>query len=143
VQITTQIKGWPGPIIKQEAKYPADFIQPNTTAARLRIGQQRFNSELALFLLVATETDFWVYSWFWGWYDSVGGNESSTVPEGFFPQARCKLGAPVGPMIRHPAPSTGIRPWIYTRKFAHADVYVDLDQRNMSKVHFHNCKSGH
>ena len=31
-----------------------------------RLQAERFNSELALFLLVADELDYWIYSWFWG-----------------------------------------------------------------------------
>ena len=49
---------------------------------------------------MAKETDFWIYSWFWGWYSYVGGNETSTVPADFYPQAKCKLGAPAGPYTR-------------------------------------------
>ena len=42
------------------------MVQPNTTALQQKIGLERFNSELALFLLVASERDYWIYSWFWG-----------------------------------------------------------------------------
>jgi len=73
-----------------------------------------------------------VYSWFWSWYDYVGGNELSTVPKDFFPQAKCALGAPAGPY------KSGTKN-TYTRKFAHASVFVDLRNRTHSKVTFDGC----
>ena len=132
---TTQIKGWVGPVIKQRGVYPAGMPQMNTTAKKVKAIAERFNSELALFLLVAKETDFWIYSWFWDWYDYVGGNAESTIPADFFPEAKCALGAPAGPMERIAAGAATFR-----RKFAHADVFVNLDDRQASKVTFADCK---
>jgi hypothetical protein len=130
---TTQIKGWVGPVVKQRGQYPPNYTPINTTAAMVREASERFSSELAMFLLVATEHDFWIYSWFWGWYDYVGGNESSTIPPDFYPQAKCALGAPVGPMERVAGT------WTYKRQFAHASVFVDLTNRTASKVDFIGC----
>jgi hypothetical protein len=126
-------QGWVGPVVKQRGHYPPNFAQVNTTTAMVSEASERFNSELAMFLLVATEHDFWIYSWFWGFYDYVGGNEASTVPPDFFPQAKCKLGAPAGPMQRLAGT------WTYRRQFAHASVFVDLTNRTASKVDFVGC----
>ena len=132
---TTQIKGWVGPVIKQRGMFPPNFQQVNTSAGMIREASERFNSELALFLLVATEHDFWIYSWFWGWYDYVGGNPQSSIPADFFPQASCKLGAPAGPYERVAGTYT------YKRQFAHASVFVDLTNRTNSRVDFVGCSA--
>lgn len=128
-----QIKGWPGPIVQQRDKYPSNFVTPKTPAQFQDVGSQRFNSELALFLLVASEADFWIYSWFWQFYDYIPGDATSTVASDFYPQAKCKLGQPKGPYTRN----TGT--WTYSRKFEYADVFVDLNNRTASKVTFDSC----
>ena len=130
---TLKIKGWPGPIIQQRDQYPPNIPTPTTTAEFQAVAEQRFNSELAFFLLVAESKDFWVYSWFWRWYDYVPNNPASTVPPHFFPEAACAIGAPNGPYRRTPGT------WIYTREFEHASVYVDLTNRTACKVSFDNC----
>lgn len=131
--ISVQIKGWPGPIVRQRDQYPPTMPTPSTPAEFQTIASSRFNSELALFLLVASELDYWVYSWFWSWYDYIPGSNSSTVPDAFFPEAKCPLGAPLGPGMR-------VRgTWTYTREFASASVYVDLNNRTNSRVTFTKC----
>lgn len=62
------------------------------------------------------------------------GDATSTVPDDFFPQARCALGAPAGPARR-----TSAGAWTYTRRFAHASVFVDLGNRSASNVTFDAC----
>jgi len=132
--VTTQIKGWPGPIVAQKDKYPPNIQpQPNTTANLQKIAGDRFNNELALFLLVASEKDFWIYSWFWSFDDYVPGNSDSSVPMEFFPQAKCALGPPSGPYER-----IG-KSWTYKRQFEKASVFVDLNNRTASKVTFDAC----
>jgi hypothetical protein len=127
--VTLKVKGWPGPIVQQRDVYPPTMKSPQTAAEFQQIAGDRFNSELALFLLVASERDFWVYSWFWNWYDFVPGNTKSTCPVGFYPEAKCLLGAPLGTFKRGPADT-------YTREFEHAAVFVDLANRTASKVSF-------
>ena len=95
-----------------------------------RVGGERFNSELAFFLLVAEDTMFWLYSWFWGFDDWVPGQVDSSVPAGFFPQAKCQLGAPKGKATRK------VGTWTYTRQYEHASVFVDLNNRTASSVTF-------
>lgn len=129
--MTVQIKGWPGPIIKQRDQYPSNGPPtPQTPAEFAEVASARFNNELAIFLLVANEFDTWIYSWFWGFYDYVPGDPTSTIPAGFFPEANCKLGAPKGPYTRDPATMT------YTRDFEHAHVFVDLKNRTACSVKF-------
>lgn len=131
--VTTQIKGWPGPIVRQRDIYPPAIPGPKTPAEFQEVIAQRFNSELALFLLVADRFDFWIYSWFWGWDDYVPGHPDSTIPAAYFPEARCPLGAPTAPAQR----ASGS--WTYTRTFEHASVFVDLNNRTASKVTFTKC----
>ena len=128
--VTTQIKGWPGPIVAQRDMYPPNIPTPRTPVELQQVGAARFNSELALFLLVATELDFWIYSWFWEFGDYVPGAADSSVGDGFYPDAKCQLGAPAGPMQRVAGS------WTYTREFASASVFVDLNNRTACKVTF-------
>lgn len=131
--VSTVFKGWPGPIIHQRDQYPPTIPTPQTPAEFQKVAGERFNSELALFLLVAGELDYWVYSWFWSFYDYIPGNESSTVPAEFYPEAKCKLGEPYGPYYRVPGT------WTYRRMFKHATVFVDLENRTASHVDLVNC----
>ena len=90
----------------------------------------RFNSELALFLLVAENHMWWLYSWFWSFGSFVPGEPGSDVPDAFFPEAKCALGAPKG------APTRKAGTWTYTREYEHASVLVDLTNRSASRVAF-------
>jgi len=128
--LTVQIKGWPGPIVKQKDQYPPNIPTPKGPAELQRVGAERFNSELAFFLLVAEDSFYWLYSWFWGWDDWIPGQAASSVPPAFFPQAKCQLGPPKGKGVRVAGT------WTYTREFEHATVFVDLVNRTASKVEF-------
>ena len=90
----------------------------------------RFNSELALFLLVAEDHMWWMYSWFWGFDSFVPGQPDSDVPKDFFPQAKCALGTPKGAPVRKAGT------WTYTREYEHASVFVDLTNRTACRVDF-------
>lgn len=131
--VTTQIKGWPGPIVHQRDQYPPGLPQPKTASDFQNDAASRFNSELALFLLVANQFDFWIYTWFWGWDDNVPGAADSTLPVDFFPQAKCALGSPQGNYQRIGSTFT------YKRAFEHASVFVDLANRTNSRVEFDSC----
>jgi hypothetical protein len=128
--ITVQIKGWPGPIVRQRDMYPPNIPTPEGPAALQRVASERFNSELAFFLLVAEDHFFWLYSWFWGFDDWIPGQPDSSIPKGFFPEAKCQLGAPKGKGARVAGT------WTYTREFEHATVFVDLANRTASNVKF-------
>ena len=129
--VTLKIKGWPGPIAEQKDVYPPPphAQVPATAGGKQKLLGELFNSELALFLLVAGEHDYWVYSWFWDWDDYVPGAPQSTVPAEFFPQAKCELGAPLGKLTKTGALT-------YAREFQHAHVHVDLGDRTASSVTF-------
>ena len=128
--MTLQVKGWVGPTISQPGKWPPQMHTPTPGAERRQAMTDRFNSELALFLLVAEDHMWWLYSWFWGFDSYVPGPADSDVPADFFPQARCALGPPKGP----PAREAGT--WTYTRDYAHASVFVDLTNRSACRVDF-------
>ena len=75
-------------------------------------------------------------SWFWGFDSFIPagmGDADSNVPQGFFPQAKCALGPPAGPYVKGERNT-------YTRKFAHAEVFVDLRNRTNSRVAFAGCE---
>ena len=128
--MTLQVKGWVGPTISQPGKWPPQLHTPAPGAERQRAMAERFNSELALFLLVAEDHMWWLYSWFWSFDSFVPGQPDSDVPAGFFPQAKCALGPPKGP----PARKAGT--WTYTREYEHASVFVDLTNRTACRVDF-------
>lgn len=128
--MTLQIKGWVGPTISQPGKWPTQMHTPTPGAERKQAMAERFNSELALFLLVAEDHMWWMYSWFWGFDSFVPGSPDSDVPDDFFPQAKCALGAPKGPPVRK------LGSWTYTREYEHASVFVDLTNRTACHVSF-------
>jgi hypothetical protein len=128
--MTLQIKGWVGPTISQPGKWPPQMHTPTAGAERQQAMGERFNSELALFLLVAEDHMWWLYSWFWSFDSFVPGQPDSDVPKDFFPQAKCALGAPKG------APKRKAGTWTYTREYEHASVFVDLTNRTACRVDF-------
>ena len=128
--MTMQIKGWVGPVISQPGKWPTQMHTPTPGVERQRAMAERFNSELAFFLLVAEDHMWWLYSWFWGFDSFVPGQRDSDVPTGFFPEAQCELGSPTGAPTRKPGT------WTYTREYEHASVFVDLTNRTASHVRF-------
>jgi hypothetical protein len=128
--MTVQVKGWVGPVIKQPGHYAPQIHTPTGTAEQALVAGARFNSELALFLLVAEDHMYWMYSWFWGFDSWVPDLPDSQTPHGFFPQATCQLGAPAGP------PKRDGNTWTYTREYAHASVFVDLTNRTACRVVF-------
>jgi hypothetical protein len=128
--MTLQVKGWVGPVMAQQGIYPPQMHTPTPGAERRAEMARRFNSELALFLLVAEDHMYWMYSWFWAFDSWVPNEKDSDVPSEFFPQAKCALGKPKGPPVRNAATST------YTRKYEHASVFVDLTNRTACTVTF-------
>ena len=54
-------QGWVGPAIKQFGHYPPAMHPPSTPAEYQQKAGKRFNSELALFLLVAEDHMYWMY----------------------------------------------------------------------------------
>ena len=128
--MTLQVKGWVGPVMAQQGIYPPQMHTPTPGAERRAEMARRFNSELALFLLVAEDHMYWMYSWFWAFDSWVPNEVDSDVPSEFFPQAKCALGKPKGPPVRNAATST------YTRKYEHASVFVDLTNRTACTVTF-------
>ena len=128
--MTVQVKGWVGPVISQQGKWPTQMHTPTPGAERQAAMGERFNSELALFLLVAEDHMWWLYSWFWGFDSWVPGQPDSDVPAGFFPQTKCALGNPKGAPVRIDGT------WTYTREYEHASVFVDLTNRTAGRVDF-------
>ena len=128
--MTLHVKGWVGPVVAQHGIYPAQMHTPKPGAERQAEMARRFNSELALFLLIAEDHMYWMYSWFWGFSSWVPNMQDSDVPPDFFPQAKCALGAPQG------APHRVGTTWTYTRAYEHAKVFVDLRNRTACRVEF-------
>ena len=134
---TIQVKGWPGPIIKQRDVWPRSWPGPRTPAEYQHQALLQFNNALSYFLLIAEDNFWWGYSWFWDMLDIEPYDPDSTVPPGFYPELECQLGAPL-------AAAKMVANWTYVREFEHATVYVDLTSRASSNVTFHgSCPSAH
>eukprot|EP00045_Choanoeca_perplexa_P015967 m.208259 g.208259 ORF g.208259 m.208259 type:complete len:459 (-) comp17131_c0_seq1:1160-2536(-) len=127
---TIQVKGWPGPIIKQPDMWPASWPTPQTPAQFRQQALLQFNNALSYFLIVAKDNFWWSYSWFWHMIDIEPFDPASTVPSGFFPELSCQLGEPKGP-------AKMVDRWLYVREFEYATVHVDLTKRADSNVTFH------
>jgi len=128
---TLEIKSWPGPLISPKT-WPNNTI-PKTTTGLRQMMTDEFNNALSYFLLIAEENHWWGYSLFWEISDYIPFGKDHTCPDNFYPHLHCKLGAPKGPAKR--VSNT----WVYTREFEYASVYVDLSNRAVSKVTWHDC----
>jgi len=132
-QRTLQIKTWPGLLTAPETW--VNDTQPKSQAALQRAVGEKLNAALALFLLVAEDTHFFGYSWFWNLGDFIpDGGADQTVPDGFSPELACPLGRPLGP----PQPVAGTE-WAYVREFENATVAADLSNHTATSVTWHNC----
>jgi hypothetical protein len=106
------VKGWPANA--QVGRHAA--AEPAQIAAD---ADRDLTFSLACFLIVASERSYFAYSWGWRaeegwfhWYDTFDH----------------ELGPPLGPASRNG--------WSFERKFAHADVTVDLESRS-AKIDWH------
>lgn len=140
---TVLIKGWPGPVNGPiSAQGPTVPASCNVTAGggttfseRAATAADWFEPSYALFLLVADNTVYWSYSWWYsvdnGYYPDSPTDESS-APANWYPMLAEPLGAPLGPARRVPGGSG----WVMQRDFEHAKVEVDLADYRKGKVLF-------
>jgi len=135
---TLLIKAWPGPIVKQKDIWPGKS-QPKTPEDMRKAAQDYLNAALALFLLVAEDTMWFSYSWFWGASDYVPFGKDHTCPDEFYPTFECPLGPPRGP----PRPADNASKYVYVREYKHASVYVDLNNRTACGVTWHKGDPKH
>jgi hypothetical protein len=129
-----QIKAWPG-LLTAPVHWVND-TQPKTQAALQKMVGEQLNAALALFLLVAEDTHFFGYSWFWNLGDFIPtGGPLQTVPDAFFPELECPLGKPLGP----PRAVGAANEWAYAREYEHATVAADLSNHSATRVVWHDC----
>ena len=143
---TVLVRGYPGPcgvpftylntsnprqklvIPSYPELYPVK--SPVTLAqARAAAGSERFITQaLAPYLIVANPNIWWSYAWFYspnsGWYPC--SDESCIGPTEWYPLFSKKLGEPISP------PSCSGFKWV--RKYAHADVSVDLEDPEAASI---------
>jgi len=100
------IKGWPGFSYRE----PEMMKKPHDELARL--AKQRITFPLACFLVAAQPHSYFCYTW--GYREKLGTFQ-------WYPEFDKPLGPPRGDTTR-----TG---WTYQRDFAHASVFVDLENR--------------
>lgn len=126
---TLLIKAWPGPIVKQRDIMP-NHTTPDSPEEFRKEALEYLNAALALFLLVAEDTIWFSYSWFWRASDYVPYGPDHTCPDDFYPTFQCPLGEPLGP----PMDAEGGGAYEYRREYEHVSVYVDLKDRNATRV---------
>lgn len=119
---------WPGPVVSP--KLWPNNSQPSTNAGRAQALLDNLPLALALYLTVAEPTVFFQYVW---WYPVTDGvlacpdaPDTCMGPPGWYPDVTRPLGPPDAPATR--------KGNVYTRKFAHADVLLDLDHPERSGV---------
>lgn len=125
-----QVKSWPGPLT-----HPRTWVndsQPTTDAGLRAMMAAELNISLASFLLIAEETTWFGYSWFWAMSDYIPFGLNHTCPDNFYPALSCPLGPPLGP----PA-LVGPGAYEYERQFQSATVKVNLANRTASGVVWH------
>ena len=144
---TVLVRGYPGPcgvpftylntsdpsrkmvIPSYPALYPVQ--SPVTLAeARNAAGSDRFITQaLAPFLIVANRNIWWSYAWFYspssGWYPCT--DDSCVGPAEWYPLFSKPLGEPISP----PTCTGGFK---WTRKYAHAQVFVDLEDPSAARI---------
>ena len=119
-------------------KGPAGPV-PNASEA-CRAGAARFLVQsLAPFLIVVEPNVFWSYAWFYNMEDgyipcpgtTIINNVSMDIecgmPTAWYPEFERPLGPPAGP----PTCTNGT---VWTRRFARADVYVDLANMTAARI---------
>ncbi len=108
----------------------AQHVQESAEACR-QAAADRLVESLAPFLIVVTERVFFGYGWFYnledGYIPCAEGVECG-MPQTWFPEFSKPLGAPSG------AATTDATRTVWTRRFAHATVTVDLRDRTLSRI---------
>eukprot|EP00055_Hartaetosiga_balthica_P007130 m.24107 g.24107 ORF g.24107 m.24107 type:complete len:473 (-) comp5618_c0_seq1:101-1519(-) len=153
------VRTWPGPVTEpinsMGPSYPSGYGPTPTTYAERQhasISHEEFAD--AIYLIVASDTTFYNYNW---WYDVNDGVFPCNVTAGcsgpatWFPNWAKPLGAPKGPAIRSFKNGTEIgsvgsaqedvltfqEQWdapIYDRQFEHVTVHLDLSSRKNTFV---------
>ncbi|MFC7337909.1 putative glycoside hydrolase [Haloferula chungangensis] len=101
----TVIKAWPG------FDWRDKEVMKTPREERIRMAREAITFPLACFLIVAEPYSYFCYTW------SYQGNDTGTFVE--YPEFKKPLGPPKGHALRDG--------WKYTREFAHASVFVDLE----------------
>jgi hypothetical protein len=106
----------------------AEKVQQSADGARFN-AQQKLLQTLAPFLIVVEANVFFSYAWYYnledGYIPCPKGVECG-MPCIWFPEFSKPLGPPYGPAIQNGT--------IWTRRFQHASVYVDLSDRTACKI---------
>jgi len=100
-------KGWPGFTWWSD---PELMKKPHKE--QYRVAKEQITFPLACFLVGAGENCYFCYSW--GWLGKYGTFDR-------YPEFDKPLGPPKGEAVR--------KGWTYTREFAHASVFVDLEKK--------------
>jgi len=148
---TLQLRGWPGPVVAGPKHYPIVNGHDTTPVgnAAIRAATAKYlNAALAMYLLLAEDSTWFEYGWFWRMgdqipfpdYDRGGVHYNYTVPSAFYPEWECPLGAPLGPPAQ---PDAKAKPTVWARKFPSAEVIVDLASRNGTFVKWTSAACSH
>jgi len=126
-------RGQPGQTGFTVAEWAGDTPLPATVQGVQKAVASVLVQSLAPFLIVVEPNVFFSYAFF---YDMVSGyipcpkaGVECAMPTAWFPEFEKPLGPPDGPAVK--------KGLVYTRTFQHADVYVDLADRNACKITWH------
>ncbi len=134
---TLFIQTWPG-LYSGVMEYPpvANGGEPtptNNEEWRNALRSHYFFAQ-ALVLSIAEANVYWFYGA--TWYSARGGYlacpenlDSCPAPPEWYPDLKKPLGAPLGPRVE-------TSPYVWTREFEHASVYLNFNEWNTSKVIF-------
>ena len=117
--ISSAFPAWDGPVPR-----------PSTVAGLQAASQAMLVQSLAPYLIVASETTFFSYAWFYDWETGYGACPDApahcSAPPAWYPEFSKPLGKPLGKAQR--------KGTVWTREFEGASVYVDLADRALSAV---------
>eukprot|EP00040_Diaphanoeca_grandis_P028713 m.166681 g.166681 ORF g.166681 m.166681 type:complete len:442 (+) comp31437_c0_seq1:138-1463(+) len=96
--------------------------------------REHFGFAHALFLSIAEPNMFWMYAGYWypsgtGYIACPEDLESCPAPPEWYPDLDKPLGAPLGDRVM-------VSPYVWTRRFEHATVHLNLNMPNASGVTF-------
>jgi hypothetical protein len=113
------------------ASWAGKIPAPTDATAARAASQARLVESLAPFLIVATERVFFGYGWFYNIEDGYipcPSHIECGMPNEWFPEFSKPIGEPRGPA------TTDAERNVWTRRFAHANVTIDLRDRTLSHI---------
>ena len=132
------VRGWPGPVGSPIGPLGPSWSKkygptPATHEGRAAAAKELLIPTLASYLIVASNTTFLSYDWWYGINDGVTpcphDPTSCSGPSGWYPEFNRTIGAPLGRYSHD-----GGVPHLYTRQFEHIIVWFDASNTTNSTI---------